>query len=283
MDKKRGLGRGLTALIPDDVPREERDNILFISTDKVKASRYQPREEFDQERLKDLVASIKEQGFLQPILVRKVDSGYELIAGERRLRAAKTLAIQKVPAIVKSVSEENVLVMSIIENVQREELNPIEEAHSFQRLMNEFNFTQEKIAQSVGKDRASVSNILRLLKLPSEIQEAVSKGSIRMGHARSLLSLETAEEQLKMFRNMLSKTLSVRELESLVNISVPAAKKKKKSISAKRDMHVVALEEELQRLLGTKVRIRHSKKRGKIVIDYYSLEDLDRILEVLRK
>ena len=283
MDKKRALGKGLTALIPDDVPKEERANILYVETTRVQPSRYQPREEFDGERLKELVASIKEQGVLQPILVRKSESGYELIAGERRLRAAKSLGMETIPAIVRSVSEQDVLVMSIIENVQREALNPIEEAHSFQRLMDEFSFTQDRIAQAVGKDRTSITNTLRLLKLPLEIQEAVSKGRISMGHARGLLGLESIEQQLQMFRDLISKSLSVRELESLVKIATPKEKLKKKGAPSKKDPYVAALEEELQHFLGTKVRIKHSKKRGKIMIDYYSLEDLDRILEVFRK
>ena len=283
MEKKRVLGKGLTALIPDDLPQEEKDNIRYIDTGQIRPSRYQPREEFIQERLDELIGSIKENGFLQPVLVRKIDAGYELIAGERRLRAAKALNIQQIPAIVKTVSEDDVLVMSIVENVQREGLNPIEEAHAFQRLIAEFGFTQERVAQEVSKDRTSVSNLLRLLKLPLEIQDAVSQGTISMGHARSLLSLETVEKQLKLFRDMISNQLSVRELENIVKVSVSPSKRRKARVTdLKTDPYVRALEEELQQLLGTRVRIRHAKKRGKVIIDYYSLEDLDRILEVMR-
>ena len=221
MDKKRALGKGLAALIPEDaikreVERKDSAAIAYLKVSEIQPSRFQPREDFNEERLQELISSIKEKGFLQPILVHKTADGYELIAGERRLRAAKSLNMLEIPAIVKAVSDEDVLVLSIIENVQREELNPIEEAHAFYQLMQEFYFTQERLAQSVGKDRSTVANILRLLNLPKEIQDAVSRGTITMGHARSLLALPTSKDQVAFFKKSVAKSLSVRELENLV-------------------------------------------------------------------
>jgi len=285
MDKKKALGKGLSALIPEDVikrevERQDASAMINLNVNEIQPSRFQPREDFNDEKLKELIASIQEKGFLQPILVHKTAEGYELIAGERRLRAAKSLGMSEIPAIVKSVSDEDVLVLSIIENVQREELNPIEEAHAFQRLMNEFNFTQERLAQSVGKDRSTVANILRLLNLPQEIQDAVSRGTISMGHARTLLSLPTANDQAVFFKKIISKSLSVRELENLVQGKTQ--RRAKRSHEERKEPFLRAAEEALQHTLGTKVNIMPGKKRGKIQIDYYSKDDLNRIIDIIR-
>jgi len=293
MDKKKALGKGLSALIPEDFKKgsggvvkeligKDQDRIVSLKVSQIQPSRYQPRVDFDDTKLAELIASIKEKGFLQPILVRKLDHGYELIAGERRLRAAKSLNFEGIPAIIKSVKEEDALVISIVENVQREELNAIEEAHAFQRLMNEFNFTQDVVAQSVGKDRSSVANTLRLLKLPLEIQKAVSQGKITMGHARALLSLVNVKDQIRLCKITIRKALSVRELENLVKRYLGQIKSKRR-VTEKKSLEVIASEEKLQHVLGTKVRIQSFKKRGKIIIDYYSNEDLNRIIEVIAK
>jgi len=293
MDKKRGLGKGLAALIPEELKtgfdkgirttaEKNEERVINLKLEQIQPSRYQPRIDFNDEKLSELTSSIKEKGFLQPILVRKLDSGYELIAGERRLRAAKALNITEVPAIVKSVREEDALIFSIIENIQREELNPMEEAHAFQRMIDEFDYSQPVVAQAVGKNRSSIANILRLLKLPLEIQKLVSQGTLTMGHARALLSLTNSKDQIRLSKIVVKKGLSVREIENLVKRYLGQTKAKQRSIEQK-SLELIATEEKLQHILGTKVRITPFKKRGKIIIDYYSNEDLNRITEVIAK
>lgn len=293
MDKKRALGKGLSALIPEDfkggVPRDilsvldkDEGRIVSLKLFQIKPSRFQPRVDFNDSRLNELIASIKEKGILQPILVRSLDNGYELIAGERRLRAAKALKYEEIPAIVKSVKDEEALVLSIVENVQREELNPIEEAHAFQRLITEFNFTQDIVAQSVGKDRTSIANTMRLLKLPLEIQDLVSNSRLSMGHAKALLSLANPKDQVRVARVAVNKDLSVREIENVVK-RMTGDMSSRRRLQPKKSLEIVALEEKLQHALGTKVRIVSYKKRGKIIVDYYSDEDLSRITEVITK
>ncbi len=282
------LGRGLAALIPEKVKTTAKSilEIDNIDINQIKSSSYQPRENFADDKLTDLVASIKEKGILQPLIVRKTSGGYELIAGERRLRAAKILKLEQVPAIIKDVDNKGSLVLSIIENIQREKLNAIEEAHAFKRLINEFNLSQEDVGKSVGKDRVTVSNTLRLLNLPKEIQEQVSKGKITAGHARALLALADTKEQIEFFEKVLKDSLSVRELERLIQES-PKRKKTRQSLAAqraKKDPHVLAVEEQLQHKIGSKVRINANKKnKGTIVIEFYNLEDLERIVELLKK
>lgn len=283
---KKALGKGLSALIPEGPPLEtglphSETGVVYLKTEQVRPSPLQPRIDFNQERQKELIASIKEKGFLQPVLVRKKNDGYELIAGERRLRAAKALNIAEIPAIVKTVNDEEAMIISLIENIQREDLNPIEEARAFERLVNDFNFTQDHVAQHVGKDRTTVSNMLRLLKLPLEIQKSISEGIISMGHARALLSLENLSEQIKLFQDIISNQLSVREIESLVKTKTKH--KKRTTISTQKDPFVRDIEEVLQRFLSTKVRIVASRKRGKIIIDFYSPQDLERIVGVIKK
>ncbi len=285
---KKALGKGLSALIPEgpaikiDLPVSE-GAVVYLKTDRIKPSPFQPRLAFNEERQKELIASIKEKGFLQPVLVRKVAGDYELIAGERRLRAAKALNLTEIPAFVKNVKDEEAMVISLIENIQREELNPIEEAHAFQRLINDFNFTQDHVAQSVGKNRTTVTNILRLLKLPKEIQQSISDGLLTMGHARALLSLENLSDQLKLYQDIISNQLSVREIESLVKTKTQRHKKRSLESAGRKDPYVQSMEEDLQNFLATKVRIFSAHKRGKVVIDFYSPEDLERIVGVIKK
>ncbi|MEW6008293.1 MAG: ParB/RepB/Spo0J family partition protein [Candidatus Omnitrophota bacterium] len=282
------LGRGLAALIPEKTKTVTKASLEIDNIDigQIKSSSYQPRESFADDKLTDLVASIKEKGILQPLIVRKTSGGYELIAGERRLRAAKILKLPQVPAIIKDVDNKGSLVLSIIENIQREQLNAIEEAHAFKRLINEFNLSQEDVGKAVGKDRVTVSNTLRLLNLPKEIQEQVSKGKITQGHARALLALGETKEQIEFFEKILKDSLSVRELERLIQES-PKRKKSSQALAAKRarkDPHVLAVEEELQHKIGSKVRININKKnKGTIAIEFYNLEDLERIVELLKK
>jgi len=292
--QKRVLGRGLSALIPEkdkdvvpiiidaisSVAVSEKDRIVSLDIIKIKPNKYQPREEFGEEKLRELVASIKEKGIVQPVLVRPAgNGGYELIAGERRLRAAQSLGIKQIPAIVKNASDADALELALIENIQREELNPMEEARAYQRLLSEFEFTQEEVAQAVGKDRSTVANMIRLLILPKEVQTYLSKNMLTIGHAKALLSLGTEKEQVSASKISVEKALSVRELENLIN--------RLKNKTGRRPKHadpdIIHLQEELQRVFGTKVRIIHNKKKGRICIEYYSISDLERILKIIKK
>jgi ParB family chromosome partitioning protein len=228
--------------------------------------------------LNELINSIREKGVVQPVLVRKSAGGYELIAGERRLRAVKSLGIEKIPAIVKNVDDLDMLELSLIENIQREELNPIEEANSFQRFITDFNFTQEKIAKVLGKDRSTIANTIRLLGLPKKIQDYVCKNTITAGHARALLALQAEVDQLRVCNVVVKKGLSVRETEQLVSRRSLGEKK----IEIKKDRGISDVEARLQELFGTRVKIMHGKKRGRILIEYYSTEDLNRILDLFQ-
>lgn len=276
----KALGRGLSALIPEkDASLDNKEAVLQIPISQVKTNKYQPRTEFNQDRLNDLISSIREKGVVQPILVRRTDSGYELIAGERRLRAVRNLGIDKIPAIVKNVADVDMLEISLIENIQREELNAIEEANAFQKFITDFNFTQEKIAKALGKDRTTIANTIRLLGLPKKIQDYVSKNTISAGHAKALLSLPSEMEQLRVCNLIVKKGLSVRETESLASQRTAG----KRAVHAKSDQGITDIENHLQQILGTRVHIFHGKKRGRIQIEYYSHEDLNRLLAILSK
>jgi len=293
--EKRVLGRGLAALIPEKqvgdgfkpsptmqvLESNIQQGIRNIPIEKIKANKYQPREDFNKESLDDLTASIKEKGFIQPVLVRLKDNEYELIAGERRLRAAKKLGYKEIPAIIKEASDLDSLELSIIENVQREDLNPIDQAKAYKRLREEFNMTQEKVADTIGKDRATVANILRLLNLPAKIQEHVSRGTISMGHARAILSLDKESEQMRLCTKVLKDDLSVRDTESYAKKIVGKGLKPfpTKTID---DPNLNSLEQELREMFGTKVRILKSKKGGKIEIEFYSDTDLSRVISLLK-
>lgn len=274
----KALGRGLSALIqPAEEKYDSQEKVLQIPISQIRTNKYQPRVEFNQDRLNDLVNSIKEKGVVQPLLVRKTPDGYELIAGERRLRAVKTLGIEKIPAILKNVADVDMLELSLIENIQREELNPIEEAGAFQKFITDFHFTQERIAKVIGKDRSTVANTIRLLGLSKKIQDYISKGLLTAGHARALLSLPAEIEQLRVCNLIIKKGLSVREAEALVNRrGMPA-----RQTGQGKEQSIIDIESQLQQLLGTRVKIFHGKKRGRIQIEYYSNEDLNRILDML--
>jgi ParB family chromosome partitioning protein len=280
--ENRALGKGLSALIPDKVQTKKGEAVAYLKTDQIQYNSYQPRTHYDDGKLDDLKSSIKEKGVLQPILVRSKEGHYEVVAGERRLRAARAIGMDEVPVIIKEVSDQEALVLALVENIQREELNPIEEAQAFKRLIEEFQYTQDKVAEAVGKDRSTISNLLRLLKLPDEIQKSVYDGQLSVGHARALLSLELADEQRRLFELVIKKGLSVRELEDLVK---PCSQTASRTQKAKKpdDHETAAVEHDLRRVLGTKVTLHHNRKKGKIVIEYYSLDDLDRILEIIRR
>lgn len=282
--ENRALGKGLLALIPDKIISDAKESVTYLKTIQIKENSLQPRMNFDSEKLSDLIASVKKQGVLQPILVRKKNDGYEVIAGERRLRAAQALALDEVPVVIKSVTDQEALVLGLIENIQREELNAIEKAQAFQRLIDEFSFTQDSIAQSVGKDRTTVTNLLRLLKLPKEIQRCISSGTLSVGHGRALASIENPQLQKKTFDRTIKKEFSVRQLEHLVRQELSrAGHHKRPSTSRQKDVYLAAMEEELQRALGTRVRIEQRQKRGRIIIEYYSPDDLERITKVIKE
>lgn len=277
MAGRKALGKGLSALIPEKVNNQ--DKITRLKTSEIIASKFQPREDFDPGKLTELISSIKEKGVIQPILVRFRDEegNYELIAGERRLRAARAAGLEEVPVIIKNVNDTEHLEISLIENIQRENLNPIEQAHAYKRLLDEFSLSQEEIARSVGKDRTTVTNMLRLLNLPEYVQKCVQNEEISFGHAKVLLSLAGAENQAEFCKKIVKENLSVRQTENLVS-SNPGVKRKKRKSG---DPHITAVEEDLQRRLGTKVVISVGKKRGSVKIEFYSNEDLDRILNLI--
>lgn len=277
--ERKVLGKGLKALIPDEAVIKTAQTTALLKLDEISPSKFQPREIIDPEKQRELMLSIKEKGVIQPVIVRPKGDGYELIAGERRLRAAKELGFSQLPAIIKDVKDDEALEISLIENIQRQDLNPIEEAHAYQRLIDEFSLTQEVASQKVGKDRASVANTLRLLKLPEKIKEEICLGRISMGHAKAILMLETKEAQLELCIKIVKRGLSVREAEYFVRrkLTGPSRRRLKR-----RSPEIQSIEEELRKIFGTKVTITHHQKRGKILIEYYSNEDLDRLLKLFR-
>ena len=282
--ENRALGKGLSALIPEKFNVSNKPEVVsYIATDRIKDNTLQPRINYDDPKMAELTASIKEQGILQPILVREKSDYFEVIAGERRLRAARSLKLDSIPVVIKNVSDQEALVIALIENVQREDLNPIEEAQAYRRLINEFNYTQDFVAKSVGKDRSTISNLLRLLKLPEEIQTSVFNGILSFGHARALLGIENNADQKHYFLYTIEKQLSVRELENIIRGGIKNNSPRVRKKDVTKDNDIAAVEENLQRALGTKVRIAAQKKRGKIIIEYYSWGDLERILGVIKK
>lgn len=274
---KTALGKGLGSLLPG-----KEVDIISIDVDRIIPGEQQPRKVFRDESLKELAASIKEKGVLQPIIVSRTGDGtFRLIAGERRWRAASLAGLKKIPAIVKDVSSADSLEIALIENIQREDLNPVETASAFNRLIRDHNLTQEELSVRVGKDRATVSNYLRLLKLPDEIKVFVNDGSLSMGHARAILAAEGRASQLELARRIIHKGLSVRETEGLAKkLSVGG---KKRAHPKRKDAQIASLEDKLIRSLGTKVRIYNKGKRGKIEIEYYSLDELDRLLDIFTR
>ncbi|MGO9015610.1 MAG: ParB/RepB/Spo0J family partition protein [Dissulfurispiraceae bacterium] len=273
---KTALGRGLEALLP-----EKGEEVIKIDIEKILPNEQQPRKVFDNEALKDLSDSIKEKGVLQPVIVSRVGDGtFRLIAGERRWRAAHVAGLKKIPALVKETSSQDSLEIALIENIQREDLNPIETAGALSRLTTDYNLTQEALSRRVGKDRATIANYLRILKLPDEVKSFINSNSLSLGHAKAILAVDGAQKQVEAAREIVKGGLSVRATEALCKkLSGPSQPKVKK----KQDKlpEVADLENRLTQALGTKVRIKHKEKRGQIEIDYYSLDELDRLLEVL--
>ena len=279
--ERKALGKGISALIPEREV-EKKNEIIYVQTGQIKASPFQPRENFDNQSIEELAQSIKEKGVIQPLLVRRRGDYFELIAGERRLRAAKLLSLKEVPIIVRDADDRDSLEIALIENIQRQGLNPIEEAHAYQHLIDKFQVTQEKISEVLGKARTTIANTLRLLKLPHEIQEEIKKGRISFAHGKILLEIEDENLRRRYAQEVISKGLSVRELENLVKMRRHKGGKRRIGES-NREPLVAVLEEELQQVLATKVRISKRKKRGHISIDFYSQEDLERIAGIIRK
>ncbi len=281
--KRIALGKGLGALIPE-FGQEESKRLLYCGIEEIVPNRSQPRKHFDESKLQELAESIKEKGILEPLIVRRVDQGYELIIGERRWRAAQKAGLKEVPVLVKEVEGSDALEISLIENLQREDLNPIEEAEAFKRLTEESHISQEELSTRIGKDRTTIANTLRLLKLPPEIKNQLLQNRITSGHARAILSLETKEKQKELCALIIKKGLSVREAEAIAKQW--SERPKRRTVPARRgdlESQLNSLQDSLRRYLGTKVRITQNGKRGKIEIEYYSLDDLERIVEAILK
>ena len=299
MALKRGLGKGLDSLIPTNVmmesevkhatvstassPEEEKDGTLMVKLSKVEPNREQPRKNFDEDSLQELAESLKQFGMLQPILVQNRGDYYEIIAGERRWRAAKIAGLKEVPVIVRELTDQEIVEISLIENIQREDLNPIEEAQAYKRLLTEFHLKQDEVAERVSKSRTAVTNSMRLLKLCDEVQKMVVDDMISTGHARALISIEDPEEQYLIAQKIFDEKLSVRDVEKLVkNLHKPAKPKK----TDDKTMQVIYqdIEEKLKQKLGRKVTVTsRGEGSGKIEIEFYNHEDLDRLLDVLNK
>jgi ParB family chromosome partitioning protein len=279
--EKKALGKGLGALLPSSKlsqPTEATD-VQRIRIDTIVPNRYQPRHTFPPDELAELAASIKESGVLQPIMVRRKGDGiYELISGERRWRASKEAGLETIPVIIRNCSDQESLLLALVENLQREDLNPMETARAYSRMMNEFGLTQDAIAAKVGRDRSSVANFVRLIHLHPELQELVQEGTLTTGHAKALLSLSSPEDQLKIGKIVASGALSVRETEKLVETSVAGKKRRNKTPHSS---PWVELESRLQKRLGTKVTIHPQNQGGKIVIHYFSPAELDGVVETL--
>lgn len=293
--KKSGLGKGLDSLIPASAAKkqtvnhspekrqkeeEKKEGEFFVKISKVEPNREQPRKSFDEDALQELADSIKQFGILQPLIVKEKDDYYEIVAGERRWRAAKIAGLKEVPVILKEFNEQEIVEISLIENIQRENLNPIEEAVAFKRLMEDFSLKQDEIAERVSKSRTAVTNSMRLLKLDKRVQQMVVDEMISTGHARALLSLENDELQYTVAQKIFDEKLSVRETEKLVK-SILNPKKQKKILEEGEDLVYRNLEEKIKSIVGTKVLIqRKGKNKGKIEIEYYSMEELERLIEL---
>lgn len=306
MAKKKGLGRGLGALLGSDpsrttvmqqqevkeklaqaaqddgpVPLADGSLLLLLDPRELRPNPKQPRSYFNEEALQELSSSIKKDGLQEPVIVRQVDEGYELVSGERRCRASVLADIERIPAVCREISDRDMLKFGLIENIQREDLNAIEVAEAYHGLIEQFGWTQEQLAEEVGKNRVSVTNTLRLLRLPDVVQDQLADGSLSMGHAKALLGLESPEEQAKIARKVIADGLSVRQTEELVSRKRQPAKKK--AAAAGKDPNLAQIEDTLRRRLGTRVHVKSkSPEKGRIEIEYFSLDEFERILKILQ-
>ena len=295
-DPRRSLGRGLDALIPTNVDAsvedeilmtkkapEYKDGVIEIDIDKVMSNKAQPRKFFDDNKIVELAESIKEHGVIQPIIVKKNGDNWMIIAGERRWRASRVAGLKKIPAIVKDYSERELMEVSLIENIQREDLNPIEEAEAYEKLIGEYNFTQEDLGKSVGKDRSTITNSLRLLKSSEEVKEKLITGELSTGHARAILGLQDKSKEPELLKIILNGHLSVRETEKLVKKFNTVEQTTVTPVDEQEAAAIADLQDRMIKLLGTKVSLSSNKGKGKVVIEFYSNEDLERILDVFER
>lgn len=287
--KGRGLGKGLEALFNDveinahDAGQaESKDGILFLDINAIKPNAQQPRKNFAEEKIEELARSIETHGIIQPIMVRPSGEGYEIVAGERRWRAARKASLKQVPCIIRELNEEQNMLISIIENMQREDLNPMEEAEALSQMITKYGLTQEEVSKSVGKSRPYITNSLRLLKLPEDVRYLVAQGELTNGHARAIAGVKEEKKQITIANKIVREGLSVRETEALANKENESPEKKNlKPKSRAKNREVTDMEEELKTALGTKVAINYGPRRGKIEIEYYSRDELERLLELL--
>ncbi|OBR92210.1 MULTISPECIES: ParB/RepB/Spo0J family partition protein [Clostridium] len=285
MNKKYGLGKGLRALIPENALEEKlesKKDTILIDIDLISANKTQPRKNFDEQKILQLSQSIQEHGIIQPLILNKTgDDVYSIVAGERRWRAAKLANIKEVPAIIMNLSDKEILEISLIENIQRQDLNPIEEALAYKRLINDFNLTQEELSVKIGKSRTAITNCMRLLNLDSRVQEYIIDGVITEGHGRALLGVGDGELQYKLAQNVIDENLTVRDIEKIIK-NLNSSKAAKNDNIKKANPYYVDIREKLEDLFGTKVSLMDKKNKGKIQIEYYSQEDLQRILDILK-
>ncbi|MFU0824529.1 ParB/RepB/Spo0J family partition protein [Clostridium sp.] len=280
MSKKYGLGKGLGALIPDEISQE--DSTMKIDINLIKANNDQPRKNFDEEKITQLSESIKEHGIIQPLVLKKEGRFYTIIAGERRWRAAKSIGLKEVPAVILDLNDKEILEVSLIENIQREDLNPIEEAVAYKKLINDFSLTQEEVSRRIGKSRTAIANCMRLLNLDTRVQEYLIDGVISEGHGRALLAVEDKETQYKLAQTIIDESLSVRQIEALIRSM--NKKKSEKTVNKEKAInpYYADIESKLQNLFNTKVSINSKGNKGKIQIEYYSEEELQRIMDILK-
>jgi ParB family chromosome partitioning protein len=282
MSKSNRLGKGLDALIGNETLANDDDQILQLQIDSIRPNPYQPRKVFNDQAISDLAQSIREHGIIQPIIVKKTIRGHIVIAGERRLRAAQQAGLNSIPAIEKNLSDKEMREVALIENLQREDLNPIEIADAYDKLLHELNYTQEQLAKRVGKSRSQVANFLRLLQLPETIKDYVSRGTLSYGHARTLLGIDNTEHQKILADRIIKEQLSVRETEAIVqNIANVSRETKQKTKKKARNPEMKSIEKRLEAILGTGVKIVEGKRKGRIEIDYFSVDDLDRLLKII--
>jgi ParB family chromosome partitioning protein len=278
--KRKALGRGFSALFPDTVIEEENRGLFYCPIESISPNPHQSRQSFGESELAELAQSIKEKGVIQPILVTKTKDGFQLIAGERRWRAAQKAGLDKIPALIRDVSPAEALQIALIENIQRQDLNPIEEAAAYQELLQRFNFTQDALSARIGKNRTTIANFLRLLKLPDDVQRDLIDGRLSAGHARVLVSVDSPSTQRKIRDLVIKGSLSVRQTEALVKRFLTS--KKPKAIRDEIDSYLESLVSDLQDSLGTKVAIKRKGKKGRIIIEFYSDDELGRLVERLR-
>lgn len=290
--KNRGLGKGLEALFSNSeidtqeisvTKKEESEEkgISFININEIKPNQNQPRKSFNEEKLEELAASIIENGLIQPVILRKADKGYEIVAGERRWRACRKAGLKEIPCIIREFTDEQNMLIAIIENMQREDLNPVEEAEGLNQMIVNFGMTQEQVSKSVGKSRPYITNALRLLKLPSEIREMLLANQLSAGHARAIAGISDTEKQIQLAEYAIKEGLSVREIEKIIK-EENASKKKISRKKAEKSADVRKVEDDLKQIMGTKVNLNQSGKKGKIEIEYYSRDELERLIEMLK-